>query len=60
MKNGAKIGSKWITSKENPLTARTIVNRIWYKIFGRGIVNSIEDMGTNQRITPCPFRLVGL
>ena len=26
--------SKWITSKENPLTARTIVNRIWYKIFG--------------------------
>ena len=40
--------SKWITSKENPLTARTIVNRIWYKIFGRGIVNSIEDMGTQS------------
>ena len=40
--------AKWITSKKNPLTARTIVNRIWYQIFGRGIVNTIEDMGTQS------------
>ena len=40
--------AKWITSEKNPLTARTIVNRIWYQIFGRGIVNTIEDMGTQS------------
>ena len=49
--------SKWITSKENPLTARTIVNRIWYKIFGRGIVNSIEDMGTQSETPSHPALL---
>ena len=49
--------SKWITSKNNPLTARTIVNRIWYKIFGRGIVNSIEDMGTQSESPTHPALL---
>jgi hypothetical protein len=28
----------WIASKENPLTARVMVNRIWQYHFGRGIV----------------------
>ena len=40
--------SKWIISKENPLTARTLVNRVWYQIFGKGLVSSIEDMGTQS------------
>ncbi|MEA1784692.1 PSD1 and planctomycete cytochrome C domain-containing protein [Arenibacter sp. GZD96] len=40
--------SKWLVSKENPLTARTLVNRVWHQIFGRGIVASIEDMGTQS------------
>ena len=40
--------SKWIVSKENPLTARTLVNRVWHQIFGRGIVASLEDMGTQS------------
>lgn len=40
--------SKWLVSKENPLTARTLVNRVWYQIFGRGIVASLEDMGTQS------------
>ena len=40
--------SKWIVSKENPLTARTLVNRIWYQIFGKGLVSSVEDMGTQS------------
>lgn len=40
--------SKWLVSKENPLTARTLVNRVWHQIFGRGIVSSLEDMGTQS------------
>jgi hypothetical protein len=40
--------SKWLVSKENPLTARTLVNRVWHQVFGRGIVASLEDMGTQS------------
>ena len=37
--------AKWITSAENPLTARVTVNRLWAEVFGRGIVASAEDFG---------------
>ncbi|MEX0819301.1 MAG: PSD1 and planctomycete cytochrome C domain-containing protein, partial [Pirellulaceae bacterium] len=37
--------AKWITSRENPLTARVMVNRIWHYHFGRGIVRSTSDFG---------------
>jgi hypothetical protein len=40
--------AKWLVSDANPLTSRTVVNRIWYQIFGRGIVSTIEDMGTQS------------
>ena len=38
--------AKWLTSRENPLTARVIVNRLWLHHFGRGIVNTPNDFGT--------------
>jgi hypothetical protein len=41
----------WLTAKENPLTARTIVNRIWEQLFGMGLAETLEDMGT-QGIQP--------
>ncbi len=41
----------WVTDKKNPLTSRTIVNRIWEQFFGQGIAETLEDMGT-QGIPP--------
>ncbi len=40
--------AQWIVDRDNSLTSRTIVNRIWNQIFGRGIVSTIEDMGTQS------------
>jgi hypothetical protein len=37
--------AKWITSKDNPITARVMMNRIWQYHFGRGIVRSSSDFG---------------
>ena len=36
---------RWLTSPENPLVARVIVNRIWQSHFGQGIVASSSDFG---------------
>jgi hypothetical protein len=36
----------WITDKQNPLTARVMVNRIWQWHFGKGIVATPNDFGT--------------
>ena len=37
--------AKWISSAENPLTARVMVNRIWHHVFGSGIVPTTSDFG---------------
>ncbi len=38
--------AKWIIDKNNPLTARVIVNRMWMHYFGQGLVTTPEDFGT--------------
>ena len=37
--------AQWITAKDNPLTARVWVNRVWHHHFGRGIVASLDNFG---------------
>jgi len=38
--------ARWIVARDNPLTARVIANWVWLKYFGRGIVATPEDFGT--------------
>lgn len=37
--------AQWITSRDNPLTARVMTNRVWRHLFGTGIVRTVDNFG---------------
>lgn len=49
--------AEWMVSEENPLVSRTMVNRVWEQLFGTGLAETLEDLGT-QGIPPTHLQLL--
>ena len=45
--SGRKELADWIASKDNPLTARVMANRVWLHLIGRGLVSSTDNFGAS-------------
>jgi hypothetical protein len=46
--------ARWMTDRQNPLTARVAVNRIWRLHFGRGLVVTEQDFGSQGKLPTHP------
>ncbi|MFO0879023.1 MAG: DUF1549 and DUF1553 domain-containing protein [Gemmataceae bacterium] len=47
VKSGAPVRpvlASWMTTPQNPFFAKAMVNRVWWQLFGRGLVNPVDDM----------------
>nr|MDH4453529.1 DUF1549 domain-containing protein [Verrucomicrobiota bacterium] len=55
--SGRKELASWISSPDNPLTARVIVNRVWLHLFGQGIVATPDNFGLSGQTPTHPALL---
>lgn len=44
--------ANWLVSKVNPLTARTVTNRLWKQFFGTGLSKVLDDLGAQGETPP--------
>lgn len=49
--------ANWLVSRENPLTARHFVNRLWKQFFGAGFSNKLDDLGNQGEWPSHPLLL---
>ena len=53
--------ARWLTLADNPHFARATVNRVWFQLFGRGLVNPVDDMARRtSRFPPSAGRACGI
>ena len=44
--------AKWLVARDNPLTARVVVNRLWKRYFGVGLSKELIDLGSRGEVPP--------
>jgi hypothetical protein len=44
--SGRRQLAEWVASRDNPLTARVMANRIWHHLFGAGLVRTVDNFGS--------------
>jgi hypothetical protein len=44
--------ANWLVSRDNPLTARVVMNRLWKQFFGTGLSKVVDDLGAQGELPP--------